>query len=80
MKFIESFEVARSRTGKYHIVVAGTCVSNCNYRGNRRRPSVRPATMAEVAAASPGSFCRKCFAPATINRAKAVAEGRLTIE
>ncbi|WP_036041584.1 hypothetical protein [Bradyrhizobium yuanmingense] len=46
-------------TGKLHRGAGNA--SLCNHSGNRRVPTLRPATDAEISRAANSTWCAKCF-------------------
>jgi hypothetical protein len=58
-------------TGTYHRGFANSPgVTLCNHSGQRRRMATRPAKPEEIQRAAAPSFCRKCFSPESIRKAK----------
>ena len=63
--------VRQASTGTYHRGNARSPgVTLCNHSGQRRRMWTRPAKPEEIQRAALHMFCRKCFSPEAIARAK----------
>ncbi|HTU90411.1 MAG TPA: hypothetical protein VMF69_10080, partial [Gemmataceae bacterium] len=45
-------------------------ITLCNHSGQRRRVWTRPARPEEIKRAAEQMFCRKCFSPESIRKAK----------
>jgi len=63
--------VRQASTGKYHRGFADSPgITLCNHSGQRRRMWTRPARPEEIKRAAEPMFCRKCFSPGSIRKAK----------
>ena len=63
--------VRHASTGTYHRGFANSPgITLCNHSGQRRSMWTRPAKPEEIQRAGEHTFCRKCFSPEAIARAK----------
>ena len=63
--------VRQSSTGTYHWGFGNSPgITLCNHSGQRRRMWTRPAKPEEIRRAAEPTFCRKCFSPESIRKAK----------